>query len=128
MPDDVLPSPPEPAVREGLVVRSTGSWYDVRVGDEDVRARIRGKFRLDAEEIDETNPLAVGDRVRLRIDEDAFGMITDILPRENQLSRRAAGKRGALREQVLIANVDAAWCVQSTFSPKFTPASSTASW
>ena len=106
----------------GLVVRSTGSWYDVRTDDgESVRARILGKFRLEAIEIDETSPLAIGDRVSLRIDEDGIGMVTAITPRENQLSRRASGKRGAVREHVMVANVDRAWCVQATFGPKVNP-------
>ena len=125
MDDDPTPdAPPEPEVRRGLVVRSTGSWYDV-VDDngESVRARVRGKFRLAALEIDETNPVAVGDRVAVRIeDEEAVvGTITEIEPRENQLSRRAAGKRGLVREHVMVTNVDRAWCVQSTFGPKVNP-------
>ena len=115
------PSPDAGPVR-GLVVRSTGSWYTVRtdVGD-DLRARIRGRFRLDALDIDETNPLAVGDRVVLVVGDDGTGFITEIEPRENQLSRRASGKRGAVREHVIVANVDRAWCVQSTFGPKVNP-------
>ena len=113
---------PSPETHRGLVVRSTGSWYDVRTDDgESLRARIRGRFRLDALEIDETNPLAVGDRVVLTVGDDEAGFITDIEPRENQLSRRAPGKRGAVREHVLVANVDRAWCVQSTFGPKVNP-------
>ena len=116
MPD----APPDDSPREttGLVTRSTGSWYDVRTDSgEDVRARIRGKFRLEAETIDETNPLAVGDRVTLQMQEDETGLVTAIAPRENQLSRRAAGHR-ARSEHVIVANVDRAWCVQSTFQPK----------
>ena len=113
---------PSPETTRGLVVRSTGSWYDVRTDDgESLRARIRGRFRLDALEIDETNPLAVGDRVRLTVGDDETGFITEIEPRENQLSRRAPGKRGAVREHVIVANVDRAWCVQSTFGPKVNP-------
>ncbi|MEM0963717.1 MAG: ribosome small subunit-dependent GTPase A [Bacteroidota bacterium] len=104
------------------MVRSTGSWYDVVLDDgEAIRARARGRFRLEALEIDETNPVAVGDRVVLRVEEDETGLITEIEPRENQLSRRAAGKRGAVREHVIVANVDRAWCVQSTFGPKVNP-------
>lgn len=104
---------------EGLVVRSTGSWYDVRLDDERmVMARVRGRFRL--EERDVTNPVAVGDRVTLRLDDDGTGLITDLHDRTNKLSRRAAGRR-ASREHVLVANVDHAWCVQSSKLPAFTP-------
>ena len=114
------PSPEESTPVEGLVVRSTGSWYTVEPegGGEPVLARVRGLFRLQAEELDETNPLAVGDRVVLRMEDDGTGLVTEIRPRRNQLSRRAAGRRAG-REQVIAANVDAAWCVQSAFKPKF---------
>lgn len=123
MPDPSTPdAPSEPDLRRGLVVRSTGSWYDVRLDDgDDVRARIRGRFRLEALEIDETNPLAVGDHVQLRMEDDGTGLITAIEPRENQLSRRAAGRKASVREHVIVTNVDRAWCVQSTFGPKVNP-------
>lgn len=112
----------ESAERRGLVIRSTGSWYDIRTDDgETLRARVRGRFRLEALEIDETNPVAVGDRVVLQVGDDETGWITEIEPRHNQLSRRAAGKRGAVREHVMVTNVDRAWCVQSTFGPKVNP-------
>lgn len=121
MPDDVPDTvPATPATVDGLVVRSTGSWYNVRTdAGADVKARARGRFRLDALEIDETNPLAVGDRVELRMEGDETALVTAIRPRHNQLSRRAAGNRGAVREHVIVANVDMAWCVQSVFGPKF---------
>ena len=119
MPDaSPLPDPAPPALREGLVLRSTGSWYDVRSDGETVQARIRGKFRLD--ERDVTNPVAVGDRVAMRMDADGTGLIVELLPRHNKLSRRAAGRRAG-REQVLVANVDAAWCVQAAKLPSFNP-------
>ena len=113
------PAPSAPSIRDGLVLRSTGSWYEVRLDDGAiVKARIRGKFRL--EERDVTNPVAVGDRVAMRMDADGTGLIVDLLPRHNKLSRRAAGRR-AEREQVLVANVDAAWCVQASRLPSFNP-------
>jgi ribosome biogenesis GTPase len=112
--------PPDLAPFEGIVVRSTGSWYGVQPagGGDVVEARARGRFRLQAEELDETNPVAVGDRVVVRPEPDGTGLITEILPRRNQLSRRAAGRRAG-REHVIVANVDAAWVVQSTFLPRF---------
>jgi ribosome biogenesis GTPase / thiamine phosphate phosphatase len=121
-----MPAPPpdEPAAdgprtAEGLVIRSTGSWYEVRTDDgETVPARVRGKFRL--EDRDVTNPVAVGDRVSMRLEADGTGLITDLHDRHNKLSRRAAGRRSA-REHVLVANVDQAWCVQSATLPAFVP-------
>jgi ribosome biogenesis GTPase / thiamine phosphate phosphatase len=117
-----VPSPSEnaaePLVR-GRVIRSTGSWYEVRTDEgEAVQARVRGKFRL--EDRDVTNPVAVGDWVSLRIDADGTGLITELHDRTNKLSRRAAGRRVG-REHVLVANVDHAWCVQSSKLPAFNP-------
>ncbi len=104
---------------DGLVLRSTGSWYEVRTNDGSiVQARVRGKFRL--EDRDVTNPVAVGDRVRMRIDADETGLITELHDRTNKLSRRAAGRRAG-REHVIVANVDRAWCVQASKLPAFNP-------
>ena len=107
--------------REGIVTRSTGSWYDVQVGDETIPSRVRGKFRLQQEENDVTNPVAVGDRVTLRVSEDdQTGFIVDIHERENKLSRRAAGRRAG-QEHVIVSNIDAAWAVQAVRMPKLNP-------
>ena len=106
---------------EGIVTKSTGSWYDVRVGDETISSRVRGKFRLDQEDAKQTNPVAVGDRVTLLLNEDDdTGWIVDIHERETKLSRRAAGRRAG-QEHVIVANVDAAWAVQSVRMPKLNP-------
>ncbi|MEX0821498.1 MAG: ribosome small subunit-dependent GTPase A [Rhodothermales bacterium] len=112
------PRAPDEGYAEGVVIRSTGSWYDVRVGDEVVPSKIRGKFRL--AEGDETNPVAVGDRVTIRLGDDDTGYITEIHERMNQLSRRAAGRRVG-REQVIVVNIDAVWIIQSVRLPKPNP-------
>ena len=105
---------------EGVVTRSTGSWYDVRVGDQTIPSRLRGKFRLTEDDV--TNPVAVGDRVTIRIsEEDNTGLILDIHERHNKLSRRAAGHRTG-QEHVMVANVDRAWIVQSVRLPALNPA------
>ncbi len=105
---------------EGIVIRSTGSWYDVRVGDRTISSRVRGKFRLTRQDV--TNPVAVGDRVTLRYNEgDDTGFITKIHERDNKLSRRAAGHRQG-QEHVMVANVDRVWIVQSVQLPPLNPA------
>lgn len=118
-----MTEPPPPAGtaadEDGVVVRSTGSWYEVHLDDgRALQARVRGRFRL--EDRDVTNPVAVGDRVRVRIDADGTGLITELHDRRNKLSRRAAGRRTG-REHVIVANVDWAWCVQASKLPAFTP-------
>ncbi|MEQ9103755.1 MAG: ribosome small subunit-dependent GTPase A [Rhodothermales bacterium] len=101
---------------EGVVIRSTGSWYQVRTATGIVSCTIRGKFRLDGRVA--TNPVVIGDHVTLSMNEDGTGLITDIGERHNKLTRRAAGRRVG-REHVIVANVDAAWVVQSVQEPKF---------
>jgi ribosome biogenesis GTPase / thiamine phosphate phosphatase len=101
--------------REGLVLRSTGSWYEVRSGTDVIPSKVRGKFRLGDQ--DQTNPVVVGDQVTVRMNADGTGMIIEIHPRKNRLSRRAAGRRVGI-EHVIAANIDRAWCVQSIRMPK----------
>lgn len=101
---------------QGVVIRSTGSWYDVQISDRVVPCTVRGKFRL--EDDSATNPVAVGDHVVIQLNEDQTGVITEIKPRYNKLSRRAAGRRVG-KEHVIVANVDEAWCVQSVDEPRF---------
>jgi ribosome biogenesis GTPase len=109
-----------PAQMEGIVTRSTGSWYDVQVGDRTIPSRVRGKFRLTRQDV--TNPVAVGDRVTIRLnEEDDTGLIMEIHERTNKLSRRAAGHRQG-EEHVMVANVDRVWIVQSVCLPSLNPA------
>ena len=46
----------------GLVIKSTGNWYQVMSGTETYPCRIIGKFRLNDKVL--TNPVAVGDEVK----------------------------------------------------------------
>ncbi|MFB6098771.1 MAG: ribosome small subunit-dependent GTPase A [Salinibacter sp.] len=104
---------------EGVVTSSTGSWYDVQVGNRTIPSRMRGKFRLTEQDV--TNPIAVGDRVTIRVaEEDQTGFITEIHDRTNKLSRRAAGPRQG-QEHILVANVDRIWSVQAVKLPAFNP-------
>lgn len=97
---------------QGIVMKSTGSWYDVRADDGSHYAcRVRGKIRLEG--IKETNPVAVGDRVEFETTDNA---ITDILPRENHILRKSVKKTG--HSQVLAANVDQVMLVVTLAQPR----------
>ena len=90
---------------EGTVIKSTGSWYMVRrEGEPDpLPCRIVGKFRLDGKKL--TNPVAVGDRVKIQLEEDGdetIGTIKKILPRENYVIRQSPRKKHFLH--LLAAN------------------------
>lgn len=56
------------------------------------------------EDIDQVDPLAIGDRVEFILAGDETGMIESVLPRWNSLSRQAAGREKL--EQVMAANID----------------------
>ena len=101
--------------QKGIVIRSTGSWYDVQLNDRVVPSKIRGKFRLQEKAV--TNPVAVGDYVLIRLNQDDTGLITEIFPRKNKLSRRAAGRKVGF-EHVIVANIDTAFVMQSVTYPK----------
>lgn len=85
----------------GIVLKSTGSWYEVLVGTTLMQARVRGKLRLD--DIKETNPIAVGDWVTIEA-EGINGVISEIQPRKNQMLRQSVKKTG--HSHVLAANID----------------------
>lgn len=85
----------------GIVLKSTGSWYEVLVGTTLMQARVRGKLRLD--DIKETNPVAVGDWVTIEA-EGINGVISEIQPRKNQMLRQSVKKTG--HSHVLAANID----------------------
>jgi ribosome biogenesis GTPase len=42
--------------KEGIVIKSTGSWYQVLIQQEVIACRIKGKFKL--KEFKLTNPVA----------------------------------------------------------------------
>lgn len=99
---------------EGVVLRSTGSFYDVLANDgAKYRCRIRGKIRLEG--IRETNPVAVGDRVVFEMEHDV-GAITAILPRTNHMLRQSVKKTS--HSHVLAANIDQALLVATIAFPR----------
>ena len=46
---------------QGVVIKSTGSWYTVLSEGSIIECRIKGVFRI--KDIKTTNPIAVGDNV-----------------------------------------------------------------
>lgn len=75
-------------MEEGLVIRTTGSWYRVLLADGSQRdCRLRGNYRLRGNK--QTNPVAVGDHVFFEIQDDGTGVIHDVADRKNYIVRRA---------------------------------------
>lgn len=102
----------------GVVLRATGSWYDVRTdAGETVRCRIRGRLRLKG--VRSTNPVVVGDRVTGERDEEGTGNICGIVPRRNYIIRRASNL--SKESHIIAANIDRALLVVTLFSPATPP-------
>ncbi|MBS1950005.1 MAG: ribosome small subunit-dependent GTPase A [Bacteroidetes bacterium] len=97
----------------GVVTKSTGSWYDVWAGREKYECRIRGKIRLEG--IKETNPVAVGDWVKIELENEA-NVITGILPRKNHILRQSVKKTA--HSNILAANIDQAILVVTLHQPR----------
>jgi len=102
---------------EGVVVRSTGSWYEVRNENKEIIAcRLRGKFKT--KDLKTTNPIAVGDKVLWEWEnkQTATGIITEILPRENYIIRKSVHKTA--HSHLIAANIDQAMVIVSLVSPR----------
>jgi ribosome biogenesis GTPase len=101
---------------EGIVLKSTGSWYAVSTSDGIYQCRIRGKLRLKG--FKSTNPVAVGDRVWVEEQEgeEKLGNITKILERKNYIIRKSVNL--SKQTQVLAANIDQAILIATLDFPK----------
>jgi ribosome biogenesis GTPase len=101
---------------QGLITKSTGSWYQVQLPDgQRIDCRIKGKFRTKG--ITTTNPLAVGDVVDFDMEPDQeTGVITNLQQRKNYIIRKSINlsKQG----QIIAANLDQALLVVTLASPR----------
>ena len=103
---------------EGLVFKSTGSWYKVKAKNgQNYQCRIRGKLKLSGAKT--TNPIAVGDRVNFEPEmngDDFWGIITKIHQRTNYIIRKSVHKRG--HGHILAANIDQAMLMVTRTYPR----------
>lgn len=100
---------------KGLVVKSTGSWYEVRQGDGSViPCRLRGQFRIKG--IKNTNPVVVGDFVQYELEKDGNGWITTIEPRKNYIDRKST--KLSKISHLIASNIDQAFLVVTLKEPR----------
>ncbi|MFA6086829.1 ribosome small subunit-dependent GTPase A [Mucilaginibacter sp.] len=100
---------------QGLVTKSTGSWYQIRSGDQTIDCRIKGKFRTKG--ITTTNPLAVGDVVDFEMEpEQGTGVVTNLIQRKNYIIRKSINL--SKQAQIIAANLDLALLVVTLASPR----------
>nr|MEE4268565.1 ribosome small subunit-dependent GTPase A [Candidatus Krumholzibacteria bacterium] len=105
--------------RRGIVIRSTGGHCQVAESGLVWRCQVRGRLKKGPRQ--EQTVAVVGDEVRFGVlDLEADpprGVIEEVLPRRNRISRLAARRSGGQTEQVLMANLDQVVAVQSLQEP-----------
>jgi ribosome biogenesis GTPase len=90
---------------KGLVVKNTGSWYQV-LADNLAIAECKMKGNLRMQEIRSTNPIAVGDFVMFEFNADGTGVIHEICERRNYIVRKSSNL--SKQSHILAANLDMA--------------------
>lgn len=98
---------------KALVIKSTGSWYDVEAEDGQLyKCRIKGKFRV--EKIKSTNPIVVGDYVEIVFDSKTW-MIDKLFERKNKIVRKSVNL--SKQTHIIAANIDQAVLMVTLKSP-----------
>jgi len=100
----------------GTVIRSTGSWYTVRLEDGTlVECRLRGRIRTHG--LKATNPVTVGDCVTVdHASGEGSAAITAISERRNYIIRRSVNLSRV--SHIIAANIDTAFVIASITSPR----------
>ncbi len=99
---------------QGVVVKSTGSWYLVKTAaSQIVECKLRGKFRMDG--MKTTNPVAVGDSVIFEM-KDNIGLITGIEERRNCIIRKSTNL--SKQKHIIAANIDLSVLIATIAFPR----------
>ncbi|MFL1683400.1 MULTISPECIES: ribosome small subunit-dependent GTPase A [Bacteroidales] len=99
----------------GLVIKNTGSWYLVKTEEgKSIECKIKGNFRLKG--IRSTNPVAVGDRVKIETNKEGSAFIYEIEERKNYIIRRSSNL--SKESHIIAANIDQAFLVITANYPK----------
>ena len=97
----------------GIVIKSTGSWYLVKSeGNDLLECRLKGKFRLKG--IKSTNPIVVGDKVKIEQSDDSF-MIVKLYDRKNAIIRKSVNL--SKQTHIIASNIDQAILMITLIAP-----------
>lgn len=98
----------------GTVIRTTGTSCHVRTqSGEEFPCQVKGNFRIKG--IRTTNPVAVGDKVKISGSNNEVRFITEILPRKNYIIRRASNL--SKESHILASNIDLALLIATVKEP-----------
>ncbi len=99
------------------VYKSTGSWYIVKDdAGKQYNARMLGKFKIDG--LTSTNPVAVGDIVKIEMENELEGSvtITEIADRKNYITRVSPGNKH--QHHIIASNLDQSLLFATLKDPK----------
>lgn len=102
---------------QGIVYKSTGSWYSVKEeSGKQWNARMKGVFKLD--DITSTNPIAVGDVVDFDMENvgENSVIITNIHERRNYINRQSP--RVKHQHHIVAANLDQSLMIATIKEPR----------
>ena len=101
------------SMKKGLVYKSTGSFYRVKIDGEMHDCVLAGRYRLEGKRT--TNPVAVGDEVAVDTDKMPF-VIETVAERKNYIIRKAVNL--SKESHVIASNVDLVLIVASIAKPR----------
>ena len=100
----------------GIVFKSTGSWYSVRDTEGNFfECKLKGLHRIKG--LRATNPIAVGDMVMFELQQgEQIGIINKIEARKNYIIRKSINLSKQI--QIIAANIDMAYLVVTLALPR----------
>lgn len=116
--DPAAPAIAAPARATGTIMRAQSGFFWVQTPHGLVECTLRGRLKRERQA---TDIAVIGDAVEVSLVTPTEGAIELVLPRRSKLARRAAGNRGAYKEDLLVANVDQVFLVFSCAQPELAP-------
>jgi ribosome biogenesis GTPase / thiamine phosphate phosphatase len=107
-------------LKQGVVIRSQSGHCEVIAEGESWHCRLRGRLKRGAQQSRTVS--VVGDNVLFQVLDDSAGqgregVIEEVLPRRNKISRMSSKRDRGRIEQVIMANLDQVLVVQSLTRP-----------
>ena len=99
---------------QGLVYKSTGSWYLVKDKKNSfIECKLAGKLRNS--NLKSTNPVCTGDLVNIKIDKNKTPVIESVLSRKNYIIRKSV--KLSKQYQIIASNIDLCFLIITVSRP-----------